>query len=93
VIDEICVIRSMVADSNCHGPAILQMHSGETIFSRPSLGSWLCYGLGTENRNLPGFVVVSANPPTPARPSGGQASSPPRTREPGSPTPRIPSPT
>jgi len=73
VIDEICVIRSMVADSNCHGPAILQMHSGETIFSRPSLGSWLCYGLGTENRNLPGFVVVSANPPNPGAPLWGSS--------------------
>src|SRR5437868_4664491 len=41
VIDDLCVIRSMVADSNCHAPAALQMHTGEAIFSRPSLGSWL----------------------------------------------------
>jgi hypothetical protein len=73
VIDEICVIRSMVADSNCHAPAILQMHTGETIFSRPSLGSWLLYGLGTENRNLPGFVAISANPPAPGAPLWGSS--------------------
>jgi hypothetical protein len=73
VIDELCVIRSMVADSNCHAPAILQMQTGETIFSRPSLGSWLLYGLGTENRNLPGFVVVSANPPSPGAPLWGSS--------------------
>jgi hypothetical protein len=73
VIDELCVIRSMAADSNCHAPAILQMQTGETIFSRPSLGSWLLYGLGTENRNLPGFVVVSANPPSPGAPLWGSS--------------------
>jgi hypothetical protein len=73
LIDDICVIRSMVADSNCHAPAVLQMHTGETIFSRPSLGSWLLYGLGTENRNLPGFVVVSPNPPAPGAPLWGSS--------------------
>ena len=57
--DEICVVRSMVADNINHSGAALQMHTGEQAFSRPSLGSWLVYGLGTENQNLPGFVVVS----------------------------------
>ena len=58
-IDDICVIRSMVADNINHTGAALQLHTGEQAFSRPSLGSWLTYGLGTENQNLPAFVVVS----------------------------------
>jgi hypothetical protein len=58
-IDDICVVRSMVADNINHTGAALQMNTGEQAFSRPSLGSWLVYGLGTENQNLPGFVVVS----------------------------------
>ena len=58
-IDDICVIRSMVADNINHTGAALQMCTGEQAFSRPSIGSWLIYGLGTENHNLPGFVVVS----------------------------------
>ena len=58
-IDDICVIRSMVADNINHTGAALQMCTGEQAFSRPSMGSWLTYGLGTENENLPGFVVVS----------------------------------
>ena len=58
-IDDICVIRSMVADNINHTGAALQMCTGEQAFSRPAMGSWLTYGLGTENQNLPGFVVVS----------------------------------
>src|SRR5258708_8251511 len=58
-IDDICVVRSMLADNINHTGAALQMHTGEQAFSRPSMGSWLVYGLGTENQNLPGFVVVS----------------------------------
>lgn len=58
-IDDICVIRSMLADNINHTGAALQMCTGEQAFSRPSMGSWLVYGLGTENQNLPGFVVVS----------------------------------
>ncbi|RLS37510.1 MAG: DUF1501 domain-containing protein [Planctomycetota bacterium] len=58
-IDDICVIRSMRADNINHTGAALQMCTGEQAFSRPSMGSWLTYGLGTENQNLPGFVVVS----------------------------------
>src|SRR5689334_13194127 len=57
--DDLCVIRSMVADNINHSGAALQMNTGEQAFSRPSMGSWLVYGLGTENQNLPGFVVVS----------------------------------
>jgi hypothetical protein len=62
-IDDICVIRSMVADNINHTGAALQMNTGEQAFSRPSLGSWLAYGLGSENQSLPGFVVIAPNPP------------------------------
>ncbi len=65
-VDDLCVIRSMVADNINHNGACLQMNTGEQAFSRPSLGSWLLYGLGSENRNLPGFVVIS-----PAQPAQG----------------------
>ncbi len=58
-IDDICVIRSLVADNINHTGAALQMCTGEQAFSRPSMGSWLTYGLGTENENLSAFVVVS----------------------------------
>jgi hypothetical protein len=65
-IDDICVIRSMVADNINHNGACLQMNTGEQAFSRPSLGSWLLYGLGSENQSLPGYVVIS-----PAQPAQG----------------------
>ena len=65
-VDDLCVIRSMVADNINHNGACLQMNTGEQTFSRPSLGSWLTYGLGSENRDLPGFLVIS-----PAQPSQG----------------------
>lgn len=58
VIDDVCVIRSMQTDSPNHEPAILQMHTGHVQPTRPSFGSWLMYGLGTENDNLPGYVVL-----------------------------------
>ena len=58
-IDDLCVVRSMYADNINHTGAALQMCTGEQAFSRPSMGSWLTFGLGTENQNLPGFVVVS----------------------------------
>jgi hypothetical protein len=58
-VDDMCVIRSMVADNINHTGAALQMNTGEQTFSRPSLGSWLVYGLGSENQNLPGVVVIS----------------------------------
>jgi hypothetical protein len=66
IVDDICVIRSMKADNINHNGACLQMNTGEQAFSRPSMGSWLLYGLGTENQNLPGFVVIS-----PAQPAQG----------------------
>ena len=58
VIDECCIIRSMHTDVPNHEPALLQMHSGNVQPIRPSLGSWLQYGLGSENENLPGYVVL-----------------------------------
>lgn len=61
-VDDICVIRSMVADNINHGGAALQMHTGEQAFSRPSVGAWATYGLGSQNENLPGFVVISPQP-------------------------------
>jgi hypothetical protein len=57
-IDDICVIRSLLADNINHPNACLQMFTGEQVFSRPSLGSWVLYGLGSVNQNLPGFVVL-----------------------------------
>ncbi|MBX9791224.1 MAG: DUF1501 domain-containing protein [Pirellulales bacterium] len=57
-VNQLCVIRSLLADNINHTGAALQMCTGEQAFSRPSIGSWLTYGLGTENQNLPGFVVV-----------------------------------
>jgi hypothetical protein len=65
-IDDICLVRGMVADNINHNGACLQMNTGEQAFSRPSLGSWLTYGLGSENQNLPGFIVIS-----PAQPAQG----------------------
>ena len=67
-VDDICVIRSMVADNINHNGACLQMNTGEQTFSRPSLGSWLTYGLGSENQNLPGFVVLSPSQPAQGAP-------------------------
>jgi hypothetical protein len=57
-IDDVCVIRSMNADVPNHEPSLLLMNCGESRLIRPSMGSWLTYGLGTENQNLPGFVVL-----------------------------------
>ncbi len=57
-MDDLCVIRSMHADSNNHGPALSQMNSGFVLPGHPSMGSWITYGLGTANQNLPGYVVL-----------------------------------
>src|SRR5207248_6198628 len=65
-VDDMCIIRSMVADNINHNGACLQMNTGEQAFSRPSMGSWLTYGLGSENQSLPGFIVIS-----PAQPAQG----------------------
>ena len=57
-VDDLCLIRSMHTDVPNHGPSLMMMNTGTTQQSRPSFGSWLTYGLGSENRNLPGFVVL-----------------------------------
>ena len=56
--DDLCVIRSMKADDPNHEPSLLLMNCGEPRLSRPSMGSWITYGLGAENRNLPGFIAM-----------------------------------
>src|SRR5215470_13422880 len=58
-VDDICLIRSMHGDHNDHFQATLGIHTGSVTVARPSLGSWVSYGLGTENRNLPSFVVLA----------------------------------
>jgi hypothetical protein len=62
-IDDICVIRSLHTDNPNHEPALLMMNSGNMQPIRPSLGSWVTYGLGTENQNLPGFVALCPGKP------------------------------
>ena len=56
--DDLCVIRSMVGEGVDHGAAMLQLFTGTFSFSRPSMGAWTLYGLGTENQNLPGFITI-----------------------------------
>ncbi|MFY9253561.1 MAG: DUF1501 domain-containing protein [Fuerstiella sp.] len=58
-VDDIAVIRSMHTSHSNHYNATLGMHTGSFSFARPSLGSWVTYGMGTMNRNLPGFVVIA----------------------------------
>ncbi len=58
-MDDIALIRSMHTDHSNHYNATLGMHTGSFAFARPSIGSWVSYGLGTENRNLPSFVVIA----------------------------------
>ena len=57
-VDDLCFIHSMHTEGVAHGPATLFLHCGSTTFVRPSMGSWVLYGLGTENENLPGFVSI-----------------------------------
>jgi Protein of unknown function (DUF1501) len=57
--DDMCIINSMCTDVPNHPQACLMLHTGEFRFTRPSMGSWLLYGLGTENQDLPGFITVS----------------------------------
>ncbi len=58
IADELCIIRSCVSDGINHAGGVCQMNTGSVFGGRPSLGSWVNYGLGTANRNLPGFVVI-----------------------------------
>jgi hypothetical protein len=63
VMDEICLIRSMKASHFDHSEATLGMHTGSPTFARPSMGSWISYGLGTHNQNLPSFIVIAPHLP------------------------------
>ena len=65
-VDDLCVINSMYTEGRAHGEATLRLHTGTASFVRPSLGSWVTYGLGTENSNLPGFITIA-----PPRAHGG----------------------
>jgi hypothetical protein len=56
--DELCVLAGMHTDHSNHTPAMLHLHTGSFTFTRPSMGAWILYGLGTENQNLPGFVSI-----------------------------------
>jgi hypothetical protein len=62
VADELCVIRSMYTDIPAHEPASRFMHTGSLQLPKPSLGSWVVYGLGTDNRNMPGFISLGGKP-------------------------------
>lgn len=66
MVDDLCFVHSMHTEGIAHGPATLFLHTGATNFIRPSVGSWVTYGLGTENQNLPGFVAIC-----PAMANGG----------------------
>jgi hypothetical protein len=58
--DDLCMVRSVYSDQFNHHPGQLLLHCGSPLVGRPSMGSWLLYGLGSESRNLPGFVVLSS---------------------------------
>jgi hypothetical protein len=70
IADDICVIKSMTTDQFNHAPAELLLYTGSPRQGRPSMGSWVTYGLGSENENLPGFVVLISSG---TQPSGGQS--------------------
>ena len=57
-VDDLCVIHSMHGSNSRHGGALLELHTGSDTFVRPSMGSWITYGLGTENQDLPGFITI-----------------------------------
>lgn len=71
IADEMCVINSMHTDQFNHAPAELLVYTGSPRSGRPSMGSWVTYGLGSENENLPGFVVLISNG---VQPNGGRSS-------------------
>lgn len=57
-VDELCFLHGLHASNSRHGGALLELHTGSDTFVRPSIGSWITYGLGTENKNLPGFLTI-----------------------------------
>ena len=62
-VDDMCILNSLHADNPNHGPALLQMNNGTITPTRPSMGAWFLYGLGTENQNLPGYIVLCPGRP------------------------------
>jgi hypothetical protein len=62
--DKLCILNGMHADTGNHAQSFLQLHTGERLRKRPSLGSWINYGLGSENDNLPGFISLNAAKPS-----------------------------
>ena len=70
IVDDICVVKSMVSDAFNHAPAQLMMNTGSVQFGRPSMGAWSVYGLGSESKDLPAFVVFSSGA---KGPSGGNS--------------------
>jgi hypothetical protein len=65
VADDLCVVRSMYTDQFNHAPAQLFLHTGSPRLGRPGMGAWVSYGLGTENKDLPSFVVLVSSPIAP----------------------------
>src|SRR5262245_33002730 len=57
-VDDICFLKGMHGSNSRHGGALLELHTGSDTFVRPSFGSWVSYGLGTENRDLPSFITI-----------------------------------
>ena len=70
IVDDIAIVKSMVTDAFNHAPGQLLMNTGTMQFGRPSMGAWTLYGLGSETRDLPGFVVFSSGT---KGPSGGDS--------------------
>src|SRR5260370_3095783 len=68
MMEDICLIRSMYSDIPNHEQAIMQIHGGSAVQARPSIGSWVSYGLGTENRDLPSYMVLAPEFPYPGTP-------------------------
>jgi Protein of unknown function (DUF1501) len=58
MVDELCFIKSMWGSNSRHGGALLELHTGSDTFVRPSMGSWITYGLGSENQNMPGYITI-----------------------------------
>jgi hypothetical protein len=70
IVDEVAIVKSMVTDAFNHAPAQILMNTGAQQFGRPSFGAWVTYGLGSESRDLPGFVVLNSGK---KGPSGGNS--------------------
>jgi len=67
IADRICLVRSLYTEAINHDPAMTMLQTGHQIAGRPSLGAWLSYGLGSENDNLPSYVVMVSRPSGPTR--------------------------